>query len=119
MKLNDVSKIPRMLIMTFPYYRLQRQKTLDSGPPQDMFRECKSTFAHYSPLGCIKKGYKFMRCCEKLVDNMNLQKEFLEYWITLFSPKIETFSPNQAKSVYMSQEATLLRMPLYAAGYGE
>lgn len=86
MKLNDVAKVPKMLIVTFPYYRLQRQRKLDSGPTQDRFRECKSPLAHYSPLECIKKGYKFMRCCEKLVDSMNLQKEFLEYWMILFSP---------------------------------
>lgn len=86
MKLNDVAKIPRMLIVTFPYYRLQRQKKLDSALTRDRFQECKSSLARYSPMDCIKKGYKFMRGCEKLVDSMNLQKEFLEYWMILFSP---------------------------------
>lgn len=48
-KLDDVTKIPRMLIVIFHSYKLQKQKVIESRPTQDRFREFRSTFAHYSP----------------------------------------------------------------------
>lgn len=80
-KLNNATKIPRILMVNFPYW-LQMQRTMDNRPTQDSVRECKSTLHSGSLLTSrlyLKKGYEFMRNCEKLVNNINLQKEFLEY----------------------------------------
>lgn len=85
-------------------YRLQRQKTIDSRLTQDRVRECRSTFAHYSPPDCIKSGYKFMRSCDKLVEYINLQNESGVLDHSLLTLSQDFFLPNSGQGcVYKSQ----------------